>query len=280
MIMPIKLNRSYWPTIITDHLPLSQDDPRVLLDAEVDGDSFSRAVSVFKFGTLFKSTKRLRFPILVEVLKSLEYRSPPTVLDIGASDGITSLHIIKSLDCRKYYITDLNIEVLYSTRNGKVYFFDTDNNCILIVTKLFVIYTEFKDAIFPFNRIAELFYSKSFDARSDLKRIELINPEVKTTEGNIAIERYDMFERWTHDRVDLVIAANILNRRCFSEKQILQALSNMVYALNSQGRLAVLDSREIEKGTVFRVMNRKIEVEMDINGGTEVRELVLHTCFE
>lgn len=279
MRMPIKLNESYWPKTITNLLP-SSVDPRVLLDGDIRGEQFSKAVSVFKFGTTFKTTKSFRFPNTVKALTSLNYLSPPIVLDVGASDGITSLHVIQHIDFDKFYITDLNTEVLYNKQDGKGCFYNTDNECILIVTKLFVLYSDFEDSIFPFNKIAKYFFSKSLNTNNALEKIKLINPELKKVEGNTVIAKYDMFTRWVNDKVDLIIAANIFNRSCFSENQIIKAVNNLLHALNDGGRFVIIDSREIEKGTIFRVMNKKIKVEKDINGGTEIRELILKTPFE
>ena len=277
--MPVKLNNSFWPKFITDQIPYS-DDPRVLLEGNITGEPFSRAVSVFRFGTTFKSTESFRFPTTVEALSSLEFPSPPTVLDVGASDGITSLHTIQSIDFAKYFIADLNIEAFYQFRNGKCYFYDSDKNCILIVTKCFVIYSKTLQSIFPFNRIAEHFFSKSPPANRDLAKIELINPEVKKAEGNIEIVRHNIFDPWTKEKLDLVIAANLLNRSYFSDQQIQTAAKNLVNALNDGGILTVIDSRDYEKSTLFRVVNKKLLVEKEVKDGTEIKELILKTNIE
>ena len=241
----------------------------MLINSEFNSDKFSKLISVFKFGTTFKTTKKIRFPIMVEALTNLDYQSPPIVLDVGASDGITSHHIIQSIDYDKYFITDLNTEILYEIRDGKCYFYDKDNSCILIVTKLFVIYSDVKGSIFPFNKLAGYFFSKPLKAHKSLKMIELINPAVKTIVDNILITQYDIFKEWPNEKVDLIIAANILNNCYFPEKQIKLAIMILINALNDGGRFVIVDSRDIEKGTIFQVLNKGIKAEKDINGGTE-----------
>lgn len=279
MRMPIKLNKSYWPKAITALLP-SSDDPRELLDEDISAERFSKATSVFKFGTTFKTTESLRFPATVEAIKSIDFQSPPVVLDVGTSDGITSLHVIRSINFSKYYITDLNTEVFYDNRDDRCCFYDADNHCILIVTKSLVIYSDYHDSIFPFNKIATNFFSKINHPGKTLEKIALINPEVRKTKGNIVVKKYDIFNRWTDEKVDLIIIANILNKCYFSENQIRQALGNLLNALNDSGRFVVVDSREIEKGTLFRVVNKRILAEKDINGGAEIRDLILKTRAE
>ena len=70
----IKLNNSFWPKSITKRW-LPCDDPTVILDGEISGEQFSKAISVFKFGTTYKTTQSFRFPKTVEVLKSIYYNS-------------------------------------------------------------------------------------------------------------------------------------------------------------------------------------------------------------
>jgi len=130
MKIPIKLNRTYWPKVINSYLP-SADSPMVLLNHEVDSEEFSKAISVFKFGTTFKTTKKRRYPITISEIVSIKYPSPPIILDIGASDGITSLDLMQAINFSKFYVTDLNIEISYKTQAGKTYFYN-DNTCILI----------------------------------------------------------------------------------------------------------------------------------------------------
>ena len=275
MRTPIKLNNSFWPVILTRYLP-SSDDPSVLLDEDISGDDFSQAVSVFKFGTTFKTTKGNRFPRTVEALASLDWPSPPTILDVGASDGLASLHVAQNLVFKKYFITDLNTEVLLGTRDGRSCFYNSDRECILIVTKMFVIYSDFEDAILPFNIIAKSVLSHSRDAPEQLKKIELVNPEILKLKGDIEFTRYDIFERWPGEKVDLIIAANIINRCYFPDSQILRSVRNLASALRIGGRLVVVDNREIEKATIFRFMDRKTVPEVDIHGGTEIRDLILN----
>jgi len=91
----------------------------------------------------------------------------------------------------------------------------------------------------------------------------------------IIIEKYDVFEKWRHEKADLIIAANVLNRSYFSDNQIKKALLNIFNALNNLGRFVVVDNRENEKATIFRMVNGVIEIEKDINNGTEIKEIAL-----
>ena len=274
MRTPIKLNKTFWPKFITNFLP-SADDPRVLISNNVSGDHFSDAVSVFKFGKTFKSTQRARFPLTVDALKSLEFSRPPNVLDVGSSDGITSLHVMRNIEFAEYFITDLNPVAFYKTKGRGTFFFDAQQTCILRVSNHFVVYSDFEDSVWPLMFLAKRFFS-NLPSTELLKSVVLINPQVQEIDGQVTVRKHNILEQWDSKPVELIIAANILNRSYFSDQQLLHAAEKLLDSLVTGGRLVVIDSRNIEKSTIFQLKeNNKIVVEQDINGGTEIRSLLL-----
>ncbi|MCX6064370.1 MAG: hypothetical protein NT121_01230 [Chloroflexi bacterium] len=102
MRFPVKFNRSFWRNI-PKTLP-SAADPRILCHGDVDEITFTRAVSTFKFGATFKSTQKARFPHSILELSHLEYGAKPIILDVGASDGSTSLDVMRAIPFEKYYV--------------------------------------------------------------------------------------------------------------------------------------------------------------------------------
>jgi len=281
MKMPIKLNKTGWPTLVTRWLPAA-NDPRVLLQPNLDPEAFSVAVSVFKFGSTFKITKQARFPKTVEILANLDFAAPPVILDVGASDGITSLSVMQNLAFKKYFVTDFNPEVLYTSQDGRGYFYAPNGDCILVVSDRFVIYSDYEESNPLLRKLAErLFHNKpNFD--NSLQQIELINPAVKNSFDNVVVCRHSIFDQWQLEKPNLAIAANILNRVYFSDIQLSQAVDNLLTALTDDGVLAVIDSREgkvIEKSTVFKKSAGRLAVVCCINGGTEIQDLIIdHSC--
>ena len=128
-------------------------DPRILCSESILDSEFTNAVSTFRFNTTFKTTKKARFPLTVQELARLPYQNNPTTLDVGASDGITSLDIINLIPFEQYYVTDLNVEVFYKTTKNTTWFYDENGVCILLVTNKWVIYPDTGGAIYPFNKI-------------------------------------------------------------------------------------------------------------------------------
>jgi hypothetical protein len=102
MRAPIKLNRSFWPKLLCRFLP-SAADPRSICRSTISFTEFTQAVSVFKFGTTFKTSQKARFPLTIASLAELKFSSPPVILDVGASDGTTSLDVMQTLTFSDYF---------------------------------------------------------------------------------------------------------------------------------------------------------------------------------
>ena len=275
MRFPVKFNRTFWPKALTKALP-SATDPRVLCNGKVDDITFTSAVSSFKFGSTYKSTQKARFPLTILEIASLPYEKRPVVVDVGASDGSTSMDLMQAISFEKYYVTDLNIEVFYDVSGDVTWFYDEKGTCILRVTDKWVVYPETGGEIFPFDRISRSLISQAPKWESDAARIKLINPALQARkEINIFIEKHNILETWPHGKVDLIIAANILNQSYFTASEIKQALKNMLTALEGSGRIAIIDNHPNERATIFQFIEGNVKVEKRIKGGTDIENLAL-----
>jgi len=275
MRMPVKLNCDFWPRTITKILP-SADDPRVLTLNPADETKFSRAVSMFKFGSTFKSTGKLRFPLTLRELASLQFSTAPVIVDVGASDGITSLDIMETVRFKKYYVTDLNIETYYTVSGNYTFFYDPAGVCIMAANDRWIVYNDFVSAIFPFRGWARAILAHAPVFNTDMTSIRLITPALQK-EGslNLVVENYDVFNKWPHEKADLIIAANILNHDYFSSTDLRKALTNLIEALQGSGRLVIIENRDFEKSTIFHLSGKIVEIERKINDGAEIESLVM-----
>jgi hypothetical protein len=272
---PIKLNRAFWPNALTALLP-SATDPGVLSKSDLHEVEFSDAVSTLKFATTFKTTRKVRFPLSLRILSSLEFAGAPVVLDVGASDGITSLDIMQAVRFSRYYVTDKHLEVFIQAQGHKTYFYAPDAKCVLIASPAWIVYEDTVGALPPFGAMARRLFAMAPKLQPDAKRISLVSPAlVREPSSRVRVQQYDIFERWPHERADLVVAANVLNLLYFSEERLLQAIDNLLHALRESGRLAVIDNRDMEKATVFRMSGGRLHVEHSVNGGTEIESLVM-----
>lgn len=276
MRFPIKLNRSYWPKLLTQILP-SVLDLRSLCSPKTDGVTFTSIVSELKFGKTFKTTQKKRFPLTAQELAGLEFQTQPVILDVGASDGSTSIDVMKAVPFEKYYLTDLNIEVFYNISGGTTYFYNERGDNIMMVTDKWVVYFDADGVIFPFDKILQLINKHIPKSMHDKERIFLIHPELQAlNDGRVTILKHNMFETWPHEKVDLVIAANVLNLSYFSTSEILNALKNLVSSLKENGRIVIIDNRPHEQATIFQYTKGIIKLEKKINDGTDIEDLVLN----
>jgi hypothetical protein len=277
MRFPVKLNRTFWPKMFTQTLPAAAD-PRALCHGKVDEKNFTEAVSTFKFGAIFKSTQQARFPLTILELASLQYKQRPIVVDIGASDGITSLDIMQAIPYEKYYVTDLNIDIFYQESGNATWFYDEKGICILMATDKWIVYPETAGSIFPFDKISQAFFARAPKWESDTARLRLINPMLQARKGdNLLIEKHNLLEPWPHEKANLIIAANILNKLYFTTSEIKQALMNMLAALDDSGYIAIIENRKKEQSTIFKFSAGSVSVEKRVNGGVEIESLALNS---
>jgi hypothetical protein len=281
MRMPIKFNRAGWPRLLWA-LPLMSDDPRSLAFGRCGAvrESFSRSLSVLKFGTTFKTTLAGRQPHSTRFLAGRYAGEAPVVLDIGASDGSTSLDLLGALAGQfgHYFVTDFNISVrLGVDTRGRHYFADASGTCILRASPRWLAYADVGDAPLPLRLLAKRLLSGSRDV-SSWEEILLVHPELVAlaqAEPRITIARYDVFSPWAGMRPDLIKIANVLNRCYFSEGKIAEALRVQCSALAIGGRLILVENRaEREQFSAFIRTTTSMQLEHSYDGGSDVAVLV------
>lgn len=275
MRFPIKFNGNSLNSIFKRLLPTTLD-PRDLLDTSIDPKEFSKLMRVFKFGNTFKSTSFNRYPETQKFLSNYHFPDRPIVLDIGSSDGLASLGLIENLNFKHYYLTDLNPYVYFKKRGNNIYFYDEKGFLILFSSGLFVIYPQELNWIF-----SKIFFSKTHKINKklllDLSLLKLINPMIEMSNLKVEFNKYDMFEVWPKENVDLIILANILNRTYFNDLEITRVLNNLIVHCNEGALLAVIDNRPNldEKSSIFKLSRGKIFLEHRINEGCDIENLVL-----
>ena len=161
-------------------------------------ESFSQSVSVLKFGTTFKTTLPGRQPNSNRFLAGRYAGEAPVVLDIGASDGSTSLDLLGALAGQfgHYFVTDFNISVRWGVdMRGRYYFTDASGACILSASPRWLIYADVGDAPLALRLLAKRLLSGSRDV-SSWEEILLVHPELVAlahADPRITIARHDVF---------------------------------------------------------------------------------------
>ena len=276
MRLPIKLNKAGWPSPFAD-LFLAFHDPRPLAykPFAISAAQFSASVSSLQFGVTFKTTHPGRHAQSNRFLRETYRGSRPVILDVGASDGSTSLDLIQELGSNfaYYYVTDLNLSVRcgYDSK-GVVYFVDQNGSCILRASERLLVYSNTSRARFPLRLIARTLLAKCRNA-GGWRNLVLIQPALRRRakcDPRIIIQRYDIFAPWTGPPPDLVKVANLLNNDYFSDSQIKKALQVQCSILAPNGRLLLIsEDQDIEKFSVFRKTPAGMELELTHAGGAK-----------
>lgn len=286
MFSTIKLNKEYWKKIIPG---LKYGVPNPLKVFSSDEQEFSVAMTGFNFSGVYKTTQAGRHKATQDFIKEqlLLSGQKPVIIDIGASDGSTSLDFIKLLadGFSKYFVTDYNIKCSYATEKGYTYFFNQANECFLVASQKFVFYPANK---WLFNL---LFKSPVKRLQASAKtELLLINKELqalKQKDGRIEILQHDIFQRWTKDTAGIIIIGNLIHRAYFSDEQIAAAITNCYNVLENDGLLVIIrnalteNGTEIEMSNVYRKNNaaKKLDGIFNVNGGVEIDPYICSLRF-
>jgi len=280
MFQTIKLNKEYWSKRIPG-LKYGVPDPRKIFSPAAE--TFSKALTSFNFSGVFKTTQGGRHKLTQSFVKEqIPAGNLPAILDIGASDGSTSLDFIKLLGgaFKKYYVTDYNISCTWIEYKGYHFFFDHKNECFLAASGKFVFY--------PANKkLFNFLFGKKLEAIAGLpkKELLLVNRELQQLQqqsnGRIQIRLHDVFQPWPLEKTNIVVAGNLLNRAYFTDGQIRTALGNCNQALEEGGLLVIIRNKLNENGTeeersgIYRKSGSRFIKIHEINGGVEINDLVI-----
>jgi hypothetical protein len=273
MKLPLKFNKRF-----LDLYPLStSSDPIEIFDAQcVNHDNLKNLSSIYVDG-VFKSTKLNRFPITSKAILDFYKAQPIVLLDIGTSSGNAICSLLDSLLLKKAYLTDKNL-VIKARKIGSIYFVQNTNNTYsMIASKLLVAY--FQGRILSY---LSKYLFLIFENLSNMGEVISIPLYDKTIENDqkVIFSEFNCFESWTDDKVDLVIAANLLNRSYFSDSQLKKIIKNLLSALVEGGCLAIIDNRNTENSSIYKNHGGKVIKLSEVGVGCSVENLIEGIDFE
>ena len=277
MKSPIKFNNSKIPRYLLKFLP-NEFDPRKLLNSDnLSSHEFSNCIKSIYFGGKFsKTTMPNRHNISDKIILNLLSSGSKVILDVGASDGSTSLDLLTKLSGRfkKYYITDINFYLHVIKDNKNSYFFDPNTKeCIMLVNNKFIVYNDNTESTL-IHILASYFIKKS--PAYDNKKIEIIKlcqPALQRLINNvkkIELMEWSVFEEWKEEKVDLIKVANVLKPNIFTNEEIILALRNFMSILNIDGYIIIIKNEEIEKYSLYKYNGTSFELVGEENGGADI----------
>jgi len=284
MRFPIKVNRARVPHWLRGVLPIV-DDPRRIITAAGDTTLFESGIGAIKIGSTWKTTCSNRHPrtdaIIAEFLGS---STSAVVLDVGCSSGLTCADLVDRLGkaFSRYYVTDLFFSIPYRIRGGNTYFYHPlTKQCIIRSDGRWIAYQESSEGPMPLRMLAQwLLDSAPAHDPGQSQNADMLHPRLRvlmSRDDRIVVQEFGVFDHWGNGPVDVVKAANILNRGYFSTSELRAALDNLRSVLKPSGMLVVTDNTAdgLERVSVFRPhASGTLIRERDVNGGAGVAEIV------
>lgn len=279
MLLPIRLLRDRWPAPVEKRLErFVWADTSVITRPEVTPEQFREAMSAIHVGGTIKITSSDRHPepdaLLTESLDTSEL----VIADVGASDGSTSLDLIRKLQGFKgFVISDLFLGISWARKGRRTVFFDPAGTPILLVGHRFIAWPSI-------SRVVRLLVAPAVRsvAKQEHRPVTLLNPEVVAAiaaDPRITTREHDVFTTWPEPKPDVIKIANLLRRLYFSDEQISTALRAVHSSIAPGGHLLIVDnSREPgmpPRGGLYRRTETGFELVRETPHRPEIGELVL-----
>jgi hypothetical protein len=242
-LLPIRPIRARWPRWLEQRLgAYFRADPAVILDDAAAPDDFRAAMAVLRVGETFKITSADRHPESDSVLLDNVDLSGAHIVDIGASDGSTSLDLIRRIpNFGSYVIADRYLNVYGARSLGHTLLFDSDGQCILIFGRRCIAWPRLSRAVRWLYAPMIAATSRNPERRTE---IPLLNPTVRAamkTDSRITCAVHDVFTPWSGQSPDVIKVANLLRRVYFDDKTIRCGLDALLATLPEGGHLFIVD---------------------------------------
>jgi len=255
-------------------------------------DQFSLALHDMRMGGTWKRTNRGRLVRAEKAMCDHLVRGPSgdiTAIDLGASDGVTTLDLLHALETRfgsntRVFLTDLNLWLLRYRKGPIIEYRAGDDEPVLARFGRFALRLSSRrhnseQADDPLVRCylgcGALRRSMRFEGK-----IALVNPQVSQQPGIIIRELNCLVhDPSLVDVASAVRASNVLNRDYFSDAEVNLALTNIHSYLKDAGLLVVSRNAdaaggEVENGSVWRKEARGFAHVEDFGAGSEMKDVV------
>ena len=257
MRAPVRPIQARWPWAIERRARrFFWADPAVLLDPGTGPEEFRAAMSALHVGATIKITGLNRHPRADALLIENVDTTGATIVDIGASDGSTSVELAAKLPpFGAYIIADLFFTLSTAKARGHEVFYDQRNQPILIAGPRTLAWPSLSASVRALYRPV-LAKAARVSERHD---VLLLNPATRALiagDPRVSYRVHDVFTRWDGPRPDVIKVANLLRRLYFSDEMISTALCAIHDSLPDGGHLLVVDNPRIagidERGGLYR----------------------------
>ncbi len=248
MHAPVRPLNGAWPAIMEQRLKrFFWNNPTVIVNPDVSAADFRTAMSAIHVGDTIKITGANRHPEADALLIDNVDLADAEIVDIGASDGSTSVDLIGRLPgFGSYTIADLFFHISFVRSGRRVLFYDHDGHCILIVGPRFLAWPGQSKAVEFLYRLVIARAARLSGRRTE---VLLLNPDAREmirNDDRITYRVHDVFQPWTGKPPTVIKVANLLRRLYFSDEKIVQGLNTILQSLAEGGYLLMVDNHRIK----------------------------------
>lgn len=278
MRAPIRPIRGRWPAGLEHRADrFFWADPQVIVDGSATPDLFRTAMSAINVGETIKITGSNRHPGADQLLLDHVDLTDAAIVDIGASDGSTSVDLIDRIgQFGSYTIADLYLTLEAVQVGSHTLLFDHSGECILVIGR--------RGLAWPsLSRPVATLYAPIIARAAGRTRAEvlLLNPAARdliATDPRVGYRVHDVFTPWEGDPPDVIKVANLLRRLYFPDEQITVGLRALLTSLPEGGHLLMVDNPRIEgidyRAGLFRRSGGRFELVATTEQPPEIGDLI------
>lgn len=236
-------------------------------------------MSAIHVGDTIKITGADRHPLSDALLLDNVDLSEANIVDIGASDGSTSVDLVGKLTSfATFTIADLFFHLDTIRVGRRDLFFGPDGDLVLVAGPRMLGWPSQSPAV---ERLYRPLRRKTAGS-TDRRKLLLLNPAARrliAADPRVRTAVHDIFQSWTGDPPDVIKVANLLRRLYFSDERITAALSVLLSDLVDGGHLLVVDNPRIggiaERGGLYRRGGDRFERVALTSNSPEIDDLVV-----
>jgi hypothetical protein len=200
-------------------------------------------MSAFAIGDTIKITGARRHPAADRLLLDNLDVSNACILDVGASDGSTSMDLIEQMSTfAKYVIADLYLYVSLVTVGPRRFFHSPHGECFLVAGPRMIAWPSQSAWI-------RLCYSRLLRRAAWLQReqVLLVKPDGQGPgRGRRQGELRGPPTPWAGDRPDVIKVANLLRRDYFPDNRLRTGVAALLTSLAEGGHLLLVNNPRIK----------------------------------
>ena len=252
-----------------------------ILKKNINKVRMERIFSKIRVGTTFKTTSYDRMANVNKKLKNYikkNFSKKVMVCDFGVSSGQSTLELYNDLNkeqLQNIYGFDKQIYLkiykykkyifLYSSRNNLL-MVEYDKYCLRY--RYFIVFKKLEKLLVYFLDLMKIKFQKSKVLVPNLEKID----KCKFFEQDIFNIEKKYFKLF-----DVIRVTNLLNYSYFSESKLKMAILN-INKISKENCIVLINRTTRNKKNIasfFRKKNGKFELLEDVNGGSEIKELML-----